>query len=58
MKVKDIYDLELHELAQVYSSGNDSITVMRVPGGWIYEFSRVGDWKLLFIPYNHEFSEG
>jgi hypothetical protein len=46
---KSIYDLNLHEYLYDRSIGID---ILRVAGGWIYEF--FGDEKL-FVPFNNEF---
>jgi hypothetical protein len=46
---KTIYDLELHETIRTPENGN--VQVMRVPGGWIYDYFGRG----VFVPYNNEF---
>lgn len=44
-----VYELQLHEITQIRDSDNRPlISVMRVPGGWLY-----GD--KVFVPYNEEF---
>lgn len=55
---KGVYSLKLHESIRI-DMGTDSnaISVMRVPGGWIYKTwsedgSRAGT---SFIPFNNEF---
>ena len=51
---KNVYDLNLHECMAIHKSGNDTITALRVPGGWIYEFSSVGSNELVFVPFNND----
>jgi len=45
---KDVYDLALHEMADI-----KSFTVLRVPGGWIYydKSAEVG----VFVPWDNEY---
>ena len=58
-KEKDIYKLNLHETVRVGKS-----TVMRVPGGWIYSYSKETNaygtgvalsTRAVFVPFNNEF---
>ena len=51
---KDIYDLELHEGMAI----NQTISVFRVPGGWIYKYTYGSLITTIFIPYNNEFQTG
>ena len=46
--MKDIYKLKLHEMCKV-----KDLTVMRVPGGWLY-FTPTED-AIAFVPFNAEF---
>lgn len=46
---KTIYELGLNEWTMV----EDRICVLRVPGGWLYEF----DERTVFVPFNNEFQE-
>ena len=45
--MKTIYDLKLHE--ELYTA---TAVIMRVPGGWIYNYGS----KSSFVPYNDEFN--
>ena len=47
MEMKTIYDLKLHE--ELYTA---TAVIMRVPGGWIYNYGS----KSSFVPYNDEFN--
>lgn len=53
-KKKSLWDLELHE--QI--SPMDGLYVMRVPGGWLYQFDR-GDsiYTCTFVPYCKDMGE-
>jgi len=61
--MKDIYKLKLHEITdiEVCSDSNTATSywsVMRVPGGWIYQIwdTEKQDYvRGLFIPFNNEF---
>ena len=46
---KSIYDLKLHESINL----PHSMKVIRVAGGWIYNFYMTG--QVIFVPYNNEF---
>jgi len=46
--MKDVYELEMHEAVNV----SEFVQVVRVPGGWIYNFKKGGE---VFVPYNNEF---
>lgn len=51
---KTIYTMELHEKLKI----NDGLCwVLRVPGGWIYEFYNATDNKseYVFVKFNTEF---
>ncbi len=54
-KVKDIYDLELHESLDL-----EELVIIRVPGGWVYHWdfdnNRFGK-SSQFVPFNHEFQK-
>ena len=52
IKAKELYDLKLHEW--VYYD-KLSLTIIRVPGGWLYDSSRNGYTALTFVPWNNEF---
>lgn len=45
----DIYTLKLHEKLTLKVGEHEWITVLRVPGGWIYSLTL--DEKLVFVPY-------
>ena len=45
----NIYDLKLHE-GEWVDTDEESIWVIRVPGGWIYYFEYP-----VFVPYHPEF---
>jgi len=50
-KEKSIYDLELHG----YMNIGNSVTVTRVPGGWIYYDYTTNSRTSTFVPMNREF---
>jgi hypothetical protein len=58
MPVKDIHDLELHEVTVV----RKRYRVVRVPGGWIYErlTKRISETEseavAVFVPYSAEYA--
>jgi hypothetical protein len=53
-KEKTIHDLKLHE--QLERRGGD-ICIMRVPGGWIYEYCfQPYGISCVFVPWSSEFS--
>lgn len=58
---KDIYDLELHERAEIFCYDEDYTNVVRVAGGWLYITSRVVRgapvMATAFVPFNKEFKE-
>ena len=47
-----IYNLELHEAVSVIIDNTKQIDILRVPGGWIYNYKDGND---IFVPYNNEF---
>jgi hypothetical protein len=49
-KEKTIYQLKLHEELTL----NRSISVLRVPGGWIYRFDN-RDTNYVFVPFDNGF---
>ena len=52
--MKTIYDLKLHESLNT----NFGITVIRVPGGWIYDcwdYSSDSFKRGIFVPFDNEF---
>lgn len=51
--VKSIYELKLHET--LYPTIESSISIMRVPGGWLYY--RIDSMQIssVFVPFNKEF---
>ena len=55
---KTIYDLKLHETLEL----DDDITIIRVPGGWIYTYysdyyNQHKTSSMVFVPYSLEFNE-
>ncbi len=51
-----IYNMHLHESKRV--GNDDSLKIVRVPGGWLYVvkfFNRVAS---TFVPYSNEFRGG
>ena len=59
-----IYDLKLHESIIINKGENFSINCLRVPGGWIYEYSDFqpveNEWFIsstVFIPFHNEFQK-
>jgi len=55
MNQEKLYDMKLHEVFKVYQSCGDSITAMRVPGGWIYASCFNDRLTETFVPFNNEF---
>ena len=54
--IKDIYKLKLHECTVI----DNSISVMRVPGGWIYDMwnNDTDNPKAgTFVPFDNEFQK-
>lgn len=49
---KTIYELELHEILTFEINDGYDSSVMRVAGGWIYEYTGRGD---VFVPFHNEF---
>tara|TARA_R110000782_G_scaffold260726_1_gene352052 strand:- start:2381 stop:2548 length:168 start_codon:yes stop_codon:yes gene_type:complete len=55
--MKTLYELELHEIIDLPSG----LTIMRVPGGWIYDCwdYEVDKFKSgTFVPFNNDFKRG
>ncbi|MFB3057408.1 MAG: hypothetical protein ACE1ZQ_09645 [Ignavibacteriaceae bacterium] len=50
MESKELYALKLHQPYTV----SDYLQVIRVPGGWIYNFKKGGE---IFIPFNNEYQK-
>ncbi len=48
-----IYEIKLHELLIL---GRD-LSVIRVPGGWIYTIVTDTGYNNVFVPFNNEFKE-
>lgn len=52
----DVYKMQLHE--RMLLSDRD-ISVLRVPGGWIYSFTyhhlNSNEYTSVFVPHNNEF---
>ena len=48
----DIYKMELHE-----SICGEGMSIMRVAGGWIYDFVAYNGFQssTIFVPFNNEF---
>lgn len=53
---KELYWLKLHEY-KVFESGPTTMTVVRVPGGWIYQYVRLDQNSMwaVFVPFDNEF---
>ena len=50
--MNDIHNMKLHEMIQIeLERGDVYVGVLRVPGGWIYEY----ETNLVFIPLSREF---
>lgn len=54
----DIYNMKLHEIFEI-SDKSFRGSIMRVPGGWIYERDSRGyeTCTSTFIPFHNEFQE-
>jgi len=52
---KKFYSMELNERMCIIE--NEKIYVLRVAGGWIYEFQKpaANILKLVFVPFSNEF---
>lgn len=55
--MNEIYKMKLHD---VFNPENLQLSIIRVPGGWIYEsFNDTGmggyEGSCVFVPYNNEF---
>jgi hypothetical protein len=48
---EEIYNMKLHEWTQL----KGMYSVLRVPGGWLYTYSYMGNNNTVFVPYNDEF---
>ena len=51
---QDLYDMQFHETRDI----SNWICVMRVPGGWIYQFNvpvDEGTDYAVFVPFNNEY---
>lgn len=51
MKDKTIFDLQLHEAMLIGKTERASISVIRVPGGFIYQSGMNGMFDSCFVPY-------
>ena len=51
--MNNLYKLNLHSVLEV----NGLISVLRVPGGWIYitQTMMTGEFSTCFVPFNNEF---
>lgn len=55
---KPIHSLDLDEYVEFHDTNvGASAYILRVPGGWIYNFSDRNGGASVFVPYNHEFEE-
>ena len=54
--LEQIYTMELHKIA-VVSTSDLFTTVLRVPGGWVYNSCRISEGMLssVFVPFSNEF---
>ena len=53
----NLHDLDLHETMKIKTGGR-TYTVLRVPGGWIYNyFSSSGTSLSTFVPKNTEYRD-
>jgi hypothetical protein len=48
-----LYNMDLHERIPIEGS---RIWIIRVPGGWLYEFYRDNGNTTTFVPYDREFA--
>lgn len=52
IKAQELYDLKLHECIDY----NDLfLTVVRVPGGWLYKHNNYSPPCMVFVPWHNEF---
>lgn len=49
-----MYKMQLHEILQI----DQYMSIMRVPGGWLYRIGYGKEFKSTFVPYSDEFSTG
>jgi len=53
-----VLNMEMHESIFFPQSNNaGALTILRVPGGWIYQFKHITLKQLnsVFVPFNNEF---
>jgi hypothetical protein len=53
-RIRDLYELDLHERAFVW---NDTYEAMRVPGGWLYTYFTNRGPCMAFVPFHNEFQK-
>ncbi|MCJ7828451.1 MAG: hypothetical protein MUP81_01765 [Dehalococcoidia bacterium] len=55
-ELKTVHGLDFHEFV-AFKDENANVTayILRVPGGWIYNFCGVCGSSSVFIPYSSEF---
>jgi len=64
--MKDIYKLKLHDTCSLQSDRWGDIEIIRVPGGWLYDYTKFTSAEdelsplakaVVFVPFNNEFQQ-
>ncbi len=50
--MKDIYDMKLHEFTTLAEDGDNGLSILRVPGGWIYSIAMRDKFDSIFVPWH------
>jgi hypothetical protein len=57
MPKKDAYNMKLHETRHMVIAGKE-ITIIRVPGGWLYIYQYMDGQTMVYVPFHDEFMVG
>jgi hypothetical protein len=55
MDSADIYGMKLHETIILFNNNATTHSILRVAGGWIYQFSYDTYATSTFVPFDNEF---
>ncbi|MCP5006907.1 MAG: hypothetical protein GY941_23615 [Planctomycetes bacterium] len=63
--MKDIYKMKFHDEIEFETGAFGETVILRVPGGWIYDFTKFGGGEdnytvsrsTTFVPFSNEFNE-
>jgi len=50
-KIEEIYEMGLHDTVFL----SEDMSILRVPGGWIYTFGIDDNVTSVFVPFSNEF---